>query len=81
MSEYVCRIERLQNGFEVEINDPEIAKQNKSSKGSWRGPMVGYVFKDVKEVLAFLEKNLDKAMPGDESESSFDKAVGEEDDE
>jgi hypothetical protein len=38
------------------------------------------VFTDVKSVLSFLEKNLDKALPADEYETSFDAAVAEDDD-
>ena len=75
-------IERKQNGYEVEITDPKIVEQNRDpkSKAPWREPKKSYVFKDVKEVLAFLNKNLDKALPVDEYTSSFDKAVGELDD-
>jgi len=81
MGDCVCRIEKLQNGYEVEITDPAIAAKNKSSKGSWQDPMVGYAFKDVAGVIKFLQDNLDKAVPSDEYESTFDKAAGEEDDE
>jgi len=72
-------IERKQNGYEVEIHDPKIVEQNRdpSSKRPWRDPKRSYVFKSVKEVLDFLNKNLDKALPMDEYSSSFDKAAGE----
>lgn len=83
MDSYVCRIERLNNGYEVELTDPAIVAANKkrdNSKGPytpWRDPKVGYVFKTVKEVTDFLSKNLDKALPLDEYGSSFDDAVAE----
>jgi len=83
MDRYVCRIERLNNGYEVELTDPQIvAANNKRDNsgtrvGQWRDPKVGYVFKTVKEVTDFLSKNLDKAMPLDEYGSSFDSAVAE----
>lgn len=85
MSEYVVKIERLANGYEVEMKDPKIvAQNNKPSKngsiGAYKDPMVGYAFKTVAEVCAFLEKNLEAAMPMDEYESSFETAVKEEDD-
>lgn len=81
MSDYVCRIERLANGYEVEISDPKIvAQNNKRSSGNytWRDPMVGYSFKTVAEVCAFLEKNLEKALPEDEFGKTFDAAVEED---
>jgi hypothetical protein len=82
MSDYVCKIERLENGFEVEIRDPKIAEQNmKSSKNGpsvWKDPNVSYAFKNVKEVLDFLGKNLEKALPMDEYESSFKEASKED---
>jgi hypothetical protein len=85
MSDYVCKIERLQNGFEVEIRDPKIAEQNnkKSKPGTvtaWKDPNVSYAFKTVKEVLDFLDKNLEKALPMDEYESSFAEAAKEGED-
>lgn len=85
MGDYVCKIERLANGYEVEITDPKIVAANKKSTGlskGWKDPKVCYAFKTIKEVLAFLEKNLDKALPLDEYESSFDMAAkNEEEDE
>lgn len=81
MSECKVRIERMANGYEVEITDPAIVKANASTKGGWRDPCVSYAFKTVPEVMAFLEKNLDKALPQDDYSSSFDKAMKEEDDE
>lgn len=87
MGEYVIKIERLKNGFEVEMTDPEIVAANrKPSKGNnpspWKDPNVGYAFKTAAEVCKFLEANLDKALPMDEFESSFDEAAAteEEDD-
>lgn len=74
-----CRvvIERVANGYEVEVSEP--ASSNKSDV-----PYVDrrkeYVFKTVEEVLAFLTKNLDKALPADEYDTAFDDAVEEMDD-
>lgn len=85
MGECTVRIERLKNGYEVEMKDPEIVKANaKPSKGSsftpYKNPNVGYVFKTVDEVLAFLKANLEKALPEDDFGSSFDEAVSAEGD-
>ena len=79
-----CRvvIERIANGYEVEVTDPKLAKQNegKSMLGAYKSPMREYAFKSIEEVLTFLEKNLDKALPADEYDSSFDEAAAEEED-
>ncbi len=86
MDSCVVKIEKLANGYEVELSDPAIVKQNAArdnSKGPykpWKDPKVGYAFKSVQEVCAFLEKNLDKALPLDEYGSAFDSAVAETDD-
>lgn len=79
-----CRvvIERVANGYEVEVTDPELkAKNEGKSMLSYSSPTKDYVFKTVDEVLTFLTKNLDKALPADEYDSSFDTAVEELDDE
>ena len=84
-----CRIERAKNGFTVELNDPAIVKANQkrdiSTKNGpyvpYKSPNVEYVFSTIDEVLAFLKKNLETALPMDEYETSFDAAIGEEDDE
>lgn len=75
-----CRvvIERVANGYEVEVNDPAVSK----GKGDlYVDRRKEYVFKSIDEVLSFLTKNLDKALPADEYDSAFDEAVEEEDDE
>lgn len=75
-----CRvvIERVANGYEVEVYDPAI----KEKKGElYTDNRKEYVFKTIKEVLAFLTKNLDTALPAEEYESAFDDAVEEMEDE
>lgn len=83
MGECVIKIERLNNGWEVEMTDPEIVKQNqKPSKGNsytpYKDPKVAYAFKKKEEVVKFISANLEKAMPMDEYESSFDEAAATE---
>ncbi len=79
----VIRIQKLQNGFSVGLNDPEIIKANRArdrSKGEcapYRDPEVTYAFANAAEVAAFITANLDKVMPEDEFSSSFDKAAKE----
>lgn len=89
-SDCCVKIEKLTNGFTVRIQDPAIIKFNKErtknnnktnsvyidSKDPWKE----FVFKNEAEVLAFLKKNLKKAVAGnaDDYESSFDLASGDE---
>lgn len=82
MSHNVCKIERLANGYEVELTDPQIVKENQSAKlgKPWKDPKVCYAFKSAKEVVKFLSKHLETALPLDEYSTSFDKATEEEDD-
>ena len=76
-----CRvvIERVANGYEVEVTDPKVHKKNMGD-GPYNVATKEYVFNTVDEVLTFLTKNLDKALPADEYDSSFDEALTEEDD-
>lgn len=74
------RIERVQNGYVMEITDPEIVKQNRDKESygkGWRDPDVKYTFDEASELLEFLTKNIDKALPMDEYDASFDAAVKE----
>jgi hypothetical protein len=82
MSEYCCRIERVKNGYTVEMKDPKIVKQNQASSNKpspWKDPNVEYVFQTLEQVLDFLKANLDKALPTDDYTTSFDKALTETD--
>lgn len=83
MGECIVKIEKLANGYEVEMTDPEIVKKNRSSGNKptpWKDPQVAYAFKSVDEVIKFLSANLEKAIPMDEYESSFDEAAATEED-
>lgn len=75
MGECVCRIEKLENGFEVSLMDSKIEKLNReSSKDSdhkWRDPMRSYAFESVEGVIKFLTDNLDKIEMPDDYASSF----------
>lgn len=92
MGESFVRIERFDNGFTVEIRDPAIDKKNKARDNStkkdapyvpWQDPWKTFVFKTDKEVVAFLNKNLKKAIasstPASSYEGSFDLACADTD--
>lgn len=84
----IIRISRLQNGFSVSLNDPEIVKKNRerdnSSKGAvcvpYRDPEVTYAFNNPNAdaaVAKFISENISKVLPEDEYSSTFDKAAKE----
>lgn len=76
MSDYICRIERLENGYEVELFDPEIDKENSKNK-TYNDPFRGYAFESLDAVIAFLKENLDKARKKDDYGDAFKSAVKE----
>lgn len=73
------RIERLANGYTVTLKDPAIvAANNKSNRSSnspytYRDPERCYTFDSVAKVTKFITDNLDKALPAQADEDSFDK--------
>jgi hypothetical protein len=79
MGDDIVRIEKLNNGYEVEIRDQKQAAKNEKP-GAYRDPWCSYAFKTTAEVCKFLEQNLDKAVPPDNFNSSFDAAVAEDGD-
>lgn len=86
MPDGCVRIERASNGYTVCVTDPKIVEANRkrdSSKGPYtpyKDPQREYIFDDIKKVLSFIEKNLDKALPKDDYSSSFDAAAAAEGD-
>lgn len=77
------RISRERDGYEVRATDPEIEKANrardteKAPIGSWQDPDVEYKFETKEQVLAFIDKAMDIALPADEYSSAFDKLAKE----
>lgn len=75
-----CRIciKRDEEGFEVELTDPEIAKRNEDGKSPWKDPMVEYEFDTWDQVKAFLDKVVEKALPPEEEyNKAFSQAAKE----
>jgi len=79
MSEMVVRIEKLQNGYTVEVPDPKVAKANKNSKIPYQDPWKEYAFPDAKRAAAFVNKVLDSLEPvEDDMATNFDRATSED---
>lgn len=81
---YNCiRINRERNGYSVHATDPEIEKQNNMREGKggsdrpWKDPHVEFQFDTKEQVLKFVEKAMDIALPEDEYSSAFDKIAKE----
>lgn len=79
-------IQRADNGFTVTARDPKIDELNAKNslardKGDARKPYIEptktYVFNDAKAVMAFLEKNMEKALPKVEYASAFEALGGD----
>ena len=74
MSTNCVSIERIANGFEVSFSDPDIVAAN-SKSDKYQDPEVEMAFKTVEEVLAFLNKNLEKLTVSESYDSAFMKAL------
>ena len=81
--EDVARIEKLENGYEVEICDPKIVAENAKPKSMYKSPWLGYAFTTKEEVIAFLAKHLDSLKPPPDADTEygegFKSAAAEED--
>lgn len=80
MSEYILRIEKLENGYEVEVFDPKIeAANNKPAKKgapyNYQSPWKGYAFSTGKEVVEFVGKHLASLPKSDHQ--MFNEAAAE----
>ena len=75
MSDTILRVEKLANGFEVEICDPTIvAENNKPKSNSYKSPWVEYAFTTAPEVIEFIKLHLESLKP----EPSADEQYGQE---
>lgn len=80
MSDTLLRIEKMANGYEVEIRDAAITAENAKPRSSWQDPMKGYAFKTAAEAGAFVTAVLDKLSPldgEDEYAAAFKAATTE----
>jgi hypothetical protein len=79
MGEYVLKIEKLENGFEVEIMDAKIKAENDkpSKKGQMKpyvSPWKSYAFTTGKEAVAFVQKHI-ASLPKSSEDEFNDAAV------
>lgn len=67
----ILRIEKLANGYEVEILDPKIQEENSKPKGEWKSPWVGYAFTTAAEVNEFIGLHLDSLKPEPDEDDQY----------
>lgn len=72
--ECVLRIEKLENGYEVEISDPKIIAANKKPKSQYQDPWKGYAFTTAEEVKNFVGEHLDSLKPPPDADEEYSDA-------
>ncbi len=75
--EDVLRIEKLENGYEVEVCDPKIMENNRKPKTEYKSPWKGYAFTTKEEVVAFISEHLDSLQPPPDADTEFGQAFDE----
>ena len=75
MNDFVLKIEKLENGFEVSICDEKISAANSKPKANWQNPWKEYAFSTSKEVIAFVTSHLG-SLPKSPSDQ-FNEAAAE----
>ena len=74
MGQEVASIEKLENGYEVEICDPEIMASNAKPKSTYKNPRKGYAFTTDKEVIAFLTEHLSSLKPPPDADMEYEQS-------
>ena len=74
MDNIVMRIEKLENGYEVEVCDEKIMEENRKPKSMYQDPYKGYAFATAAEVTKFVGEHLDSLKPPPESGEEFSNA-------
>lgn len=71
MSDSILRIEKLENGYEVEVCDPAIMAANEKPKSNWKDPWKSYAFKSSDEVKTFIGEHLDSLKPPPDADTEY----------
>lgn len=80
MADCILRIEKLTNGYTVEIPDPTAQKNNKDPKKPYMDPWKEYGFATPEEVTTFVQGHLATLEPVDDDyATSFARATSEDD--
>ena len=83
MSDTILRVEKLENGYTVEVCDEKVMANNRKPKSNYEDPWKEYAFEDAAGVVAFVTAHLDKLKPppgpGEEYDDAFKQATTGED--
>jgi hypothetical protein len=74
MGESVMRIDMLENGYKVEVCDPDIMEANNSPKSEYESPWKSYAFSTAPEVIAFVTATLEKLKPPPDATTEYASA-------
>ncbi len=72
--ECVARVDKLENGYTVEVYDEKIRASNKKPKTEWQDPWKTYAFSTAAEVMAYLTAHLDSLKPPPDADEEFGDA-------
>ncbi len=80
----VLRVEKLENGYEVEVCDPDLMAANEKPKAAYKDPWKAYAFTTAEEVKNFIGEHLDSLKPPPDADaeygSAFKEATSEDED-
>lgn len=71
MSDTILRVEKMANGFAVEICDPAIMAENEKPKGNYKSPWVEYAFTTAPEVIEFVKLHLESLKPEPDEKTQY----------
>jgi hypothetical protein len=71
MGDQILRIEKLTNGYEVEIVDTKAMENNRKPKTEYIDPWKSYAFTTAEEVKAFIGEHLDSLSPPPEADEEY----------
>lgn len=81
----IARIDKLENGYTVEVYDQDTADANNKPKNtSYESPWKEYAFETGDKVIEFLTKHINSLKPPPDADTqfsdAFDTAASAEDD-
>lgn len=74
MSGTILRVEKLENGYEVEVCDEKIMAENRKPKSVYEDPWKSYAFETAAGVVEFIKTHLDKLKPPPGAEEEYSSA-------
>jgi hypothetical protein len=73
----VLKIEKMENGFQVNVIDEDIVANNQKPKSSYKSPWKSYGFNDVAAVVEFITKKLSTLKKPPKADAEYAGAFAE----